>query len=106
MTRGSAVTLPCVASGRPAPLLYWSGPDDAGQPLFAGQSTGRLSVSQDGILRIEGASRADRGYYTCTVLNQAGSEVARAHLQVGHCSILFRFCVLCTSILYPQTRTL
>ena len=78
---GASVTLECAATGRPAPVLFWSraGSDDA---LFAGDARGRFRVGADGSLHIDACQGGDRGYYSCTAVNAVGSEVARAHLEV------------------------
>ena len=78
---GSSVKLDCLASGNPAPLLFWSkeGSEDT---LYPGTTHGTTQVSEDGSLYLAAATEKDTGYYTCTVVNTVGSVVARTHVLV------------------------
>lgn len=50
--------------------------------MFPGNSYGRLHVSAQGTLHIQGVQREDSGYLVCSALSVAGSDTARAFLQV------------------------
>lgn len=51
--------------------------------MFAGNVYGRLNVSPQGTLHIQGVLREDSGYFVCSALSVAGSDTARAFLQVN-----------------------
>lgn len=56
--------------------------------MFPENSYGRLHVSSQGTLQIQGVQREDSGYLVCSALSVAGSDTARAFLQVKKLSKL------------------
>ncbi|GLG97679.1 Hemolin [Gryllus bimaculatus] len=71
----------CVAKGNPPPSVFWT--KEGSQVLmFPGNSYGHLHVTPEGSLRIQGVQREDAGFLVCSALSVAGSNTARAFLQV------------------------
>lgn len=68
----SNITLPCLCSGLPKPLVSWLTPDDV--LLMNGSKIGNIRVTADGELAIRGLKRHQRGGYICTCENTAGSD--------------------------------
>lgn len=72
---------PCEAQGNPKPSVFWT--KEGSQVLmFPGNTYGRLQVTQDGTLHIQGVQREDTGFLVCSALSVAGSDTDRAFLQV------------------------
>jgi hypothetical protein len=74
----------CLVAGTPLPLIYWSKEIDDDEPLvmFPGFSYKNVDILSDGTLRIPSAEMENTGHYSCTVVNEAGSAMARSHLLV------------------------
>ncbi|KAG8244748.1 Roundabout 1 [Homalodisca vitripennis] len=71
----------CEVEGNPRPSVFWT--KEGSQVLmFPGNSYGRLNVSPQGTLHIQGVQREDSGFLVCSALSVAGSDTARAFLQV------------------------
>ena len=67
---GQTVTLPCVVQGEPRPQVSWF-------------HDGRLLETRDvAALRIQRASLADRGSYSCVAENSAGQDTLLIQLEV------------------------
>ena len=78
------MTITCVVSGRPSPVLQWRLPSrmPSRRILRPGQSDGRMSVSTKGQLKIENARLNDTGTYICTVNNVAGRDRVKNLIKV------------------------
>ncbi|XP_061493022.1 immunoglobulin superfamily member 10 isoform X1 [Rhineura floridana] len=78
---GKLVTMKCTAEGRPIPTISWV---LANKTYISESSTGNeaVSVQTDGTLMIKKVSVYDRGIYTCTANNPAGSDTMIVRLQV------------------------
>ncbi|XP_022102574.1 peroxidasin homolog isoform X3 [Acanthaster planci] len=74
--QGTTVTLDCSASGYPRPTITWTrhGQSVVDDPRFTLLATGSVHISS--------VQPQDRGEYTCTATNQAGSESTSATLTV------------------------
>nr|CAH7726111.1 unnamed protein product [Callosobruchus chinensis] len=71
----------CSATGNPPPSIFWS--KEGSQILmFSDNSNGHIHVNAHGTLRIQGVQREDAGWLVCNALSVAGSNSARAYLQV------------------------
>ncbi|KAM9810462.1 hemicentin-1 [Neosynchiropus ocellatus] len=73
-SRGDEVRLVCSASGSPPPQLFWS----HGNAFLANRP--RFSITQHGVLTIQGAQPEDAGNYTCLATNTAGTASQSAVL--------------------------
>ncbi|XP_077785992.1 immunoglobulin superfamily member 10 isoform X1 [Podarcis muralis] len=75
------VALKCTAEGRPIPTVSWI---LANKTYISESSMGNeaVSVQADGTLVIKKVSVYDRGIYTCTASNAAGSDTMTVRLQV------------------------
>ena len=71
---GDTVTLPCTATGHPAPTFFWTrGATDSPVDL----ANERISISaetNDGTLTITNAKDVDSSFYKCTATNSVGSR--------------------------------
>ncbi|XP_042316734.1 immunoglobulin superfamily member 10 [Sceloporus undulatus] len=78
---GKSVTMKCTAEGRPIPTISWI---LANKTYISESSIGNEAISfqTDGTLTIKKASIYDRGIYTCTAYNPAGSDTVTIKLQV------------------------
>jgi hypothetical protein len=96
---GAIATFQCQAVGNPLPARFWS-KEGQQELMFPGHvsSDGRMRVSTDGELIIQSVRASDHGYYVCSALNAAGSNVAKAMLKVSGRGelerIVNRFCVV------------
>ena len=80
---GERVQLDCLVTGVPKPVSFWAKEGGAiEEVLFPGEASGGLSVNHDGSLVIEHTTLENSGHYTCTVVNEVGSTMARSHLVV------------------------
>ena len=82
---GDSVKLDCLTTGNPSPLLFWSkeGQDSSETlVLYPGYNAGNIQVSEDGSLFLVSATEDDTGHYTCSVINEVGSAIARSHVLV------------------------
>lgn len=71
----------CTAVGNPVPTVYWR--KEGSQEIFLPSSThGRLHVSPEGILRIQGVKKDDSAVYVCSAVSGAGARDAIARLEV------------------------
>lgn len=50
--------------------------------MFPGNAYGRLHVTSQGTLHIQGVQREDSGFLVCSALSVAGSDTVRVFLQV------------------------
>lgn len=73
----------CAISGSPQPTSYWTH-EGSGLLITAGHTWagGRISVAHDNTLSIVGVREEDSGHYACAAVGEAGSAIARAHLEV------------------------
>ncbi|XP_060623689.2 immunoglobulin superfamily member 10 [Anolis sagrei] len=78
---GKPVTMKCTAEGRPIPTISWI---LANKTYISESSLGNEAISfqTDGTLIIKKVSIYDRGIYTCTANNPAGSDTMTIRLQV------------------------
>ncbi|KAH0624086.1 hypothetical protein JD844_007431 [Phrynosoma platyrhinos] len=78
---GKSVTMKCTAEGRPIPTVSWI---LANKTYISESSIGNegISFQTDGTLTIKKVSIYDRGIYTCTAHNAAGSDTVTLKLQV------------------------
>ncbi|KAK2497109.1 hypothetical protein MC885_006689 [Smutsia gigantea] len=72
VVRGSPVTLPCEAQGRPLPLVSWT---KDGEPLFQ-------SLEQGSSLQLETVGAGDSGTYSCVAVSEAGEARRQFQLTV------------------------
>ncbi|XP_062988138.1 immunoglobulin superfamily member 10 [Elgaria multicarinata webbii] len=78
---GKAVTMKCKAEGRPIPTISWV----LANKTYMSESSRwneAVSVLTDGTLIIKKVTVYDRGIYTCTANNAAGSDTVTIRLQV------------------------
>jgi len=69
----------CLVAGTPLPLIYWSKESDDEEPqiMFPGSTYKNVEILSDGTLRIPSSETDNTGHYSCTVVNEAGSAMAR-----------------------------
>lgn len=81
---GKSVLFHCIADGSPPPSVYWQKQVQTGEQMFPrhSYSSGKFSVSDGGILRIDNVQLDDEGDYICHALNNAGQANASARLRV------------------------
>ena len=87
---GTNITLTCESTGIPSPVIIWSRTNgaindsqrvsvgDSVTGLFGMGNVTKVSVS----LTILNASREDRGMYTCSASNSAGSDSSSSFITV------------------------
>lgn len=75
-TIGENVILPCQATGRPFPEIYWSNPNDD----IIGEQNPRIKVMPNGDLMILQLKWSDMGTYTCTARNAMSKDTAETFL--------------------------
>ncbi|XP_074652332.1 roundabout homolog 2-like isoform X2 [Tubulanus polymorphus] len=78
---GRTVTLRCEVTGNPPPAVFWN-KEESQILMFPRQDHGRFSVTEDGTLIIERATKEDAGEYICQALSVAGSAFAKAKVEV------------------------
>ncbi len=80
---GSSVSFKCDAVGSPQPAKFWSKEGDQSL-MFPGHVSGdgRLQVTPQVELKISSVQTSDQGFYVCSALNAAGSNIAKAFLTV------------------------
>lgn len=71
----------CAATGNPPPSVFWN-KEGSQLLMFPDTSHGHMHVSSVGTLKIQGVQREDAGFLVCSALSVAGSNTARAFLQV------------------------
>ena len=78
---GSSVTLTCVATGDPTPVLRWS------RNGVTVTTDGRYQISGNGsVLTVQGVQETDEGEFMCHASNTAGEDSATYTLNVqGMC---------------------
>jgi hypothetical protein len=81
---GGSVSFQCEAIGNPPPARFWSKEGDQ-ELMFPGHvsSDGRVKVETSGELRIAQIRIHDQGYYVCSALNAAGSNIVKVQLKVA-----------------------
>ena len=81
VTAGSVSKMECLVTGNPQPVYFWS--KESSQVLmFPGNTYGKFSVSNDGILSIANVEKEDQGFYICSSVSRVGSDITRAFLSV------------------------
>lgn len=75
-TIGENVILPCQATGRPFPEIYWTNPNDE----IVGDQNQRIKVLPNGDLMILQLKWSDMGTYTCTAHNAVSKDTAETFL--------------------------
>ncbi|XP_052285916.1 roundabout homolog 2-like isoform X6 [Dreissena polymorpha] len=75
---GRTVSLPCKVLGNPEPTIYWE-TKSSSELMFENKvyADGRMSVADDGTLRIERVMKSDGGEYTCKAIG-SNSQPAEA----------------------------
>eukprot|EP00105_Crassostrea_gigas_P005181 XP_011418682.1 PREDICTED: protein sidekick-1 isoform X2 [Crassostrea gigas] len=76
--RNRATTLTCKADGIPSPQISWF---RRGSEIFSSLD-GRIVVTNERQLLIKFANAADKGDYTCSAVNVAGSDEAEVSLHI------------------------
>ncbi|KAM4673771.1 palladin isoform 1-T1 [Amazona ochrocephala] len=81
VTEGFPVRLECRISGEPSPQIFWKKENES-----LTYNTDRVSMHQDNYgyicLLIQGATKEDAGWYTCSAKNEAGIVSCTARLDV------------------------
>uniref|UniRef100_A0A087XSK2 Ig-like domain-containing protein n=1 Tax=Poecilia formosa TaxID=48698 RepID=A0A087XSK2_POEFO len=82
--QGETATIPCRATGDPAPTVTWFSPSFIviPQSLGSGLSSQRVVVISDGSLEVHSAQKIDSGNYTCRASNSAGIRSMVVTLEV------------------------
>ena len=91
VVEGYSTTISCSASGTPSPSLQWRLP--SGRRLKPGQSYDRVSVSDDGRLRVANTRLDDSGKYRCIASNPAGRDRVKTELRVIRKFVVASSCV-------------
>ena len=73
--------LQCRVSGNPPPAVFWQREGNQ-ELMFPGQPIGRLIVNSSGDLHLRDVRKTDAGVYVCSALSVAGSQSAKAKLEV------------------------
>lgn len=82
--QGETVTIPCQATGDPAPAVTWFSPTQRVIPRSSGSRIypERVAVVSDGTLQVRLAQKLDTGNYTCRASNSAGERSMVVSLEV------------------------
>ncbi|XP_008285892.1 immunoglobulin superfamily member 10-like [Stegastes partitus] len=82
--QGATATLPCKASGDPAPTVTWFSPANRviPQSLGSGYYSERVVVVSGGTLEVRVSQKIDTGNYTCRASNSAGERSMVVGLEV------------------------
>ncbi|XP_030834826.1 protein sidekick-2 [Strongylocentrotus purpuratus] len=75
---GSSITLPCMATGVPAPQIKWY--RNAADITTMGNS--RFRMEDDGSLKLSNIEKADSGMFQCQAINDVGEQIVDTWLQV------------------------
>ena len=75
---GQSATLDCAAAGHPEPEISWQ--KDGGEDFFAARER-RMNLRNDQFI-ISNVKADDRGVYTCTASNDAGTIHANVTISV------------------------
>ena len=70
---GATVILSCVVTGDPYPSIEWK---------RVGGTLTDNHVTEEGLLRIQEATKKDEGMYTCVAQNKKGVEEATAFVNI------------------------
>ena len=81
---GQQITLECVASGDPQPVVYWEGPQGRRREEPEGLSDGDPSSA---IMMISSVRPADAGVYTCVARSAQGESTQIVEL-IGNLTII------------------
>ncbi|KAI4805175.1 hypothetical protein KUCAC02_009803 [Chaenocephalus aceratus] len=81
---GATATIPCQATGVPAPMVTWFSPTRRVIPksLVSGFYSERVVVVSGGTLEVRLAQKIDTGTYTCRASNSAGERSMLVGLEV------------------------
>ncbi|CAJ1079206.1 matrix-remodeling-associated protein 5-like [Xyrichtys novacula] len=82
--QGATATIPCRATGDPAPTVTWFSPSRRviPQSLGSGFYSERVVVVSGGTLEVRQAQKIDTGNYTCRASNSAGDKSMVVSLEV------------------------
>ncbi|XP_028249565.1 matrix-remodeling-associated protein 5-like [Parambassis ranga] len=82
--QGAKATIPCKATGDPAPTVTWFSPAHRviPQSLGSGYYSERVVVVSGGTLEVRTAQKIDTGNYTCQARNSAGERSMVVGLEV------------------------
>lgn len=78
---GTPVAMRCPAEGRPPPSISWVLANET-HVSSSSQGNQKVLVQPDGTLMIKDVTVYDRGLYTCTATNPAGTDTLNVKLQV------------------------
>ncbi|KAL4228715.1 Leucine rich repeat C-terminal domain [Mactra antiquata] len=78
---GRTISLRCTAAGNPEPTIYWE-TASIKSLMFVKYQLGRISVAEDGTLRIERVQKSDEGEYSCLAYSSKGRAQASAVITV------------------------
>ncbi|XP_022095889.1 roundabout homolog 2-like [Acanthaster planci] len=83
VSAGHMVSFECKVTGSPPPTILWQ-KDGLQKLLYSGQSydSGRLTVSEEGELRIYEVTTEDEGFYVCSAVSISGTAEVSAYLTV------------------------
>ena len=79
LQKGSPVTISCAFNGSPAPSVVWK---KANEEVLPGDRVNISSCNTSTVLKIQAASYADSGPYSCFITNNMGSDSVHVELLV------------------------
>ena len=79
LQKGSPVTISCAFNGSPAPSVVWK---KANEEVLPGDCVNISSCNTSTVLKIQAASYADSGPYSCFITNNMGSDSVHVELLV------------------------